>query len=141
MVIAVKTTMLLKKIKSYFTLSNGVLLVALSIAFSCVWLSVIALQKNFVLQQKVDTLAQENAVYELANDSQRLQNKYYQSQEYLELSAREHLGLVSPGEKLLVLPANTVKSPPETEAAPPVVPLAKRSNFDQWMYFLFGQKS
>lgn len=129
------------KIRSYFTLSNGVLLVALAIALSSVWLTVVALQKNFVLQQQVDTLGQENSVYSLANDAQRLQNKYYQSREYLELGAREHLGLANSGEKLLVLPPNTVTSPAEADAAPQLVPLAKRSNFDQWMYFLFGQKN
>ncbi|HWZ65890.1 MAG TPA: hypothetical protein VNX65_03785, partial [Patescibacteria group bacterium] len=97
--------------------------------------------KNFILQQKVDALAQENSLYELTNETKDLQNKYYASREYLELSAREHLNKANPGEKLLILPPTTATTPPEPDQAPNIKPIANRSNFDQWMYFLFGQKS
>lgn len=130
---------MLKKIKTYFTLTNGVMVVALAIAILSVMGTVDALQKNFTLQQQVDSLQQENAIAELANDNQRFQNKYYQSNEYLELSAREHLNKANQDEKLLVLPASTRTSPPENET-PSATPLVQRSNFDQWMYFLFGTK-
>lgn len=131
---------LLKKLRSYFTLVNGVLLLALFVAFGCVWGAVGALQKNFALQQKVDALTQENALYELANETQRFQNKYFESREYLELNARDHLNKASPDEKLLILPVSTATTPPDPNSAQPVKLITKLSNLDQWMYFLFGQK-
>lgn len=121
-------------------MANGILLLALLIAFGCVWGAVGALQKNFALQQKVDALSQENALYELANETQRFQNKYFEGREYIELNARDHLGKANPDEKLLVLPVSTATTPPDPELSTPVKPIAQLSNLDQWIYFLFGQK-
>jgi hypothetical protein len=88
----------------------------------------------------VDSIAQQIAVQELENKSQALQNQYYQSPEYLELSARERLNKAAPDEKLIMLPPNTVRPTPEETLQPAEVPITSRSNFAQWMYFLFGKK-
>lgn len=130
---------ILKKITSYFTLTNGILLLALVVALLSVIGTVDALQKNFALQQKVDSLQQEITIGELANDTLRFQNRYYQSNEYLELSAREHLNKATKDEKLLVLPQSNRTTPPDGDL-PPAKPLLQRSNLEQWMYFLFGTK-
>lgn len=130
---------MLKRIKPYLTPSNGILAIALLVTCAWVWGTVEAIQKNFVLQQQVDMLAQENAFDELQNETLKFQQKYYQTNEYLELSARERLNKALPDEKLLLLPANTVASTSEIEI-PQVTPIAQRSNFQQWMYFLFGDK-
>jgi cell division protein FtsB len=126
-------------VRSQLNLNNGVLAVALLIGSTWAWSTVAAIQRNFELQQQVDALSQQIAVQELENKSQALQNKYYQTSEYLELSARERLGKAAPGEKLLILPPNTVKTTAE-EQLPTETPIASRSNFAQWMYFLFGSK-
>lgn len=126
-------------VRPHLTLNNGVLLVALLIGSTWAWSTVAAIQRNFELQQQVDALNQQIAVQELENKSQALQNKYYQTSEYLELSARERLGKASPGENLLILPPNTIAATPE-EQLPIETPIANRSNFAQWMYFLFGSK-
>ena len=117
---------------------NGVLLVALLIALSLLWNTVGALGRNFELQQQVDTLATEIEILHLENDTLRFQRLYYESSEYIELSARERLGKAAPGEKLIILPK--VEEPPETDEVP-VSRLASQSNFDQWMYFFFGNKA
>jgi cell division protein FtsB len=129
------------KVQSHITINNGVLFIALLIGFSWMWSTVEAIQRNFKLQQQVDAMSQQNAVQELENKSQALQNKYYQSPEYMELSARERLNKSAPGEHVIILPQNTVKPAPESDIA--VVteePITARSNFAQWMYFLFGKK-
>ncbi len=127
-------------VRPHLTLNNGVLLAALLIGASWVWSTVAAIQRNFELQQQVDVLAQQIAVQELENKSQALQNKYYATNEYLELSARERLGKAAPGEKLLILPPNTVGTVPEEQNVAPESPIASRSNFAQWIYFLFSKK-
>ena len=128
-----------KKIQPHLTLNNGVLLVALLITASWMWGTVEAIQQNFELQQQVDGLGQQISYQEIENQTLQFENQYYNSNEYLELSARQHLNLASPGEKLLILPPVTVS---DKSVAPhhEVTPIDKRSNFQQWMYFLFGNK-
>jgi len=130
----------IRRARSLATLNNAVLLVALLIASTWVWSTMQAIQHNFTLQQQVDTLAQQIAVDELQNKTLQLQKAYYNSDQYVELSARERLGLAAPGEKLLVLPPNTVKPQAQTVAVDPAQLEPERSNFAQWMYFLFGKK-
>lgn len=132
---------LLKRVRALATLNNGVLAVAVLIASTWVWSTVEAIQHNFKLQQQVDTLSQQIAVDELQNKTLQLQKTYYGSDQYLELSARERLGLAAPGEKVVILPPNTVKSPSSTvQTASSGGTIGDRSNFAQWMYFLFGKK-
>jgi cell division protein FtsB len=129
-----------KKLLNHLTLNSGVLLVALLITLSWVWGTVQAIQQNFVLQQQVDGMGQEIAYQELENQTLQFENQYYSSKEYLDLSARAHLNKAGPGEKMLILPPNTVAdtSPRQQQT---VTPISKRSNFQQWLYFLFGNKS
>ena len=132
---------LVRKVQEHVTLNNIVLAVALMIGVSWVWSTIDALQRNFRLQQQVDSLSQQIAVQELQNKSQALQNKYYQSPEYMELSARERLNKASPGEHVVILPPNTVQPAPSSDVqAVNDAPITSRSNFAQWMYFLFGNK-
>lgn len=131
-----------RKVREHVTLNNGVLFVALLIGSSWAWSTIEAIQRNFKLQQQVDSLSQQIAVQDLENKSQSLQNKYYQSPEYLELSARERLNKSAPGESVVILPPNTVQPAPEANVqSSSDVPITSRSNFAQWMYFLFGKKS
>ncbi|HVI68981.1 MAG TPA: septum formation initiator family protein [Magnetospirillaceae bacterium] len=130
---------LIKRLKHAANLNNGVLVIALLVASTWAWSTVEAIQHNFTLQQQVDALAEHIEVEELQNKTLQLQKAYYNTDQYLELSARERLGLASPGEKLVALPANTVKPAPAV-VAPTTDPAATRSNFAQWMYFLFGRK-
>ena len=78
-----KTKTMFKRLTSYINLNNGVLVVALLITLSWIWGTVEAIQSNFALQQQVDTLAQENAYYDLQNETLKFQQKYYQTNEYL----------------------------------------------------------
>lgn len=134
-----KMQLVVKKIKGAANINNGVLLVAVLIAAACIWSTIEAIQNNFSLQQKVDTLTQEVTINELENKTLELQKAYYNSDQYLELSARERLNLANPGEKLLILPANTVAAVAETADLSSQT-TEDRSNISQWLYFLFGHK-
>ncbi|UTX51437.1 hypothetical protein KI440_00530 [Candidatus Saccharibacteria bacterium TM7i] len=103
------------------------------------------MQRNYTLQREVDNKRRELMVTRLQKDSLELQKRYYQTNEYKEMAARESLGLVMPGERVLILPANTeaVKKA-DTQAAnrgvvTEATPLTtEASNVEQWMNFLFG---
>lgn len=120
----------------YLTLNNVVIVVAFAIAASWIWGSLGMMQRNYALQKEVDYQKRQLELTELQRDSLALQKKYYQTAEYQELAVRESLGLVRPGERALVLPANTVLSDEDSAAQAPT--LVKTSNIEQWINFLFG---
>ncbi|MFZ3009525.1 MAG: hypothetical protein WA030_00705 [Candidatus Microsaccharimonas sp.] len=123
----------------YLTLNNVVILVAFLIAASWVWGSLGMMQRNYALQKEVDYKKRQLELTQLQRDNLELQKKYYQTAEYQELAVRESLGLVRPGEKVLILPENSqaVKDAdkPKTVA---VTTAAQTSNLEQWVNFLFG---
>ena len=121
------------------TLNNAVLAVGAIIMLSWLWGTISAIEKNFLLQQEAENLQQQVALQQLKNQNLTYQQHYYQSAEFLDLQAREHFNLASPGESVIILPANTVSSKPK--ATPVQTPVPQRSNFEQWLYFFFGDKS
>lgn len=134
-----------KKIKhytlEYATLNNAVLVVAVLIMLSWLGGTIGAIQRNFELQQRVDDISQQISLYELENETLEFQQRYYASAEYQELSAREHFNKAAPGEKLINLPPIKAKSRPVETQPKATTSIKDRSNFAQWMYFLFGQKA
>ena len=91
----------------YLTFNNLVILTAFLIAAGWVWGSLQAMQRNYSLQKEVDLKQRELQLSQLQMESLQLQQRYYQTDEYKELAARDALGLVMPGEKILILPPNS----------------------------------
>jgi hypothetical protein len=83
------------------------------VAFS----SVRVLQTNYELQKKENELAQINEIKKLENENLRLKNVYFESDEYLELTARRQFNKALPGEELYVIPesvaAKKIKDTPK----------------------------
>lgn len=123
----------------YLTLNNVVILVAFLIAASWVWGSLGMMQRNYTLQKEVDYKKRQLALTELQRDKLDLQKRYYQTAEYQELAVRDTLGLVRPGEKVLILPPNSdAAKEADVVIADIVVPPSQTSNIEQWINFLFG---
>ena len=127
---------LIQTVRRHLTLNNSVLIVAMVIVVASIWNTMLTLQRNFVLQQKVNTLEQEIKLTQLEVDTLRLQQQYLQSAEYQELTARAKLGKASPGEKVVNLPPL-----PKVETEPDVLTptLDESPNFQKWMRFFFGR--
>ena len=68
------------------------------------WSGVKAIQMNYNLQKQISTTQQENQIQKLQNNNLTLQDKYYSSNQYLELQARQNFGLASPGEQEILVP-------------------------------------
>lgn len=94
------------------------------------------LNNNYRLQQQVDDAELENQITELENQNLELEQLYYKTDEYIELSARSLLGKAQPGEHLVILPkvAKTDDNSTKSSEVP------QKSKFDQWMDFLFGKR-
>lgn len=125
----------------YLTFNNIVIAVAFLIAASWVWGSLQAMQRNFTLQRQVDDQRRLLELTQLQRDSLELQQRYYQTDEYRELAARDSLGLVLPGENVIILPPNSpevIESDKSAGATRVVSDEPSASNLEQWLNFLFG---
>lgn len=127
----------------YLTTSNAVIGIALMIAAGFVWGSMGVMQRNYNLQKELDDKSRQLIVAQLDTDNAKLEQRYYNTNEYKELAVRERLGLGTPGESVIILPPNTrvAKEADKNLTAVTTVKQAPISNFEQWMNFLFGRNS
>jgi cell division protein FtsB len=118
------------------------------VVLAITWSGVKTVQANYELQKKISELNQKNSVLKLENENTDLQNKYLQTDEYLDLSARQNLGLAAPGEKVLIVPKNVamknVDSSSISNASSTNSSTDHRSryvkNAESWRDFLLGRK-
>lgn len=123
----------------YLTMENVVITIALIIAAGWAWGSISMMQRNYGLQRDIDTQKRDAQLAELEVTNLQYQQNYYKSDEYKDLAAREHLGLASPGEKVLILPRNSVAAMKDSTIVTTSAPVVDEpSNLEQWMGFLFG---
>ncbi len=111
------------------------------------WSGVKTIQTNYGLQKQISALRQQNAIQQLQNNNLELQNQYLNSNQSLELSARQNFGLAAPGEKEIVVPANValayttnLPSPTKPAAASSHQPAYQR-NFQAWIDFFLHRQS
>ena len=126
---------------SYLTMNNIVVAVAILIAAGWAWGSITMMQRNYALQRDVESQKRQAEILELQVSNMQFEQNYYKSDEYKDLAAREHLGLASPGEKVLILPANSVAAKREEKPAVQLAASQPPSNFDQWVSFLIGNSA
>lgn len=136
-----------KKLRQLTDPRNVGVYIFAAIVLAIAWSGARTLQTNYGLQQKVSTIRQQNAVLQLQNENTALQNQYFQTDDYLEIAARQDLGLAAPGEKVLLVPKSvalkyvdqsTIKKPTSTTAD-------NRSkyvkNIEAWRDFLLGRQA
>lgn len=111
------------------------------------WSGAKAIQTNYDLQKQISQLQQENQVQQLENNNLKLQNEYYNTDQYLELQARQNFGLGLPGETELLVPksvamAHTVNLANQTSQsrASSKQPFYQR-NFEAWINFFLHRQS
>lgn len=123
------------------TLNNAVIAVAFLIAIGWVWGSLGVMQRNYDLQRTLDRREQELRREELRVRTLELEGRYYQTDEYLELAARQRLGIAQPDEHALILPPNSEEARTENLHEPQTRRVSDNeqpSNFQQWLDFLLG---
>ncbi len=110
------------------------------------WSGVSVIETNYELQKQVAQIDQQNKLQQLINTNLQLQNEYYNTDTYLELTARKQFGKGAPGETLLLVPkdvalAHAKALPDDTPGASNQPGISKqpfyRANFNAWMDFFF----
>ena len=110
------------------------------------WSGIKTIQTNYNLQKQITALKQQNDLQKLENDNLGLNNDYFQSDQYLELAARQNFGLGKAGEKEIIVPsqvalAYTIDEPkPVKDAAEAKQPGYQR-NFQSWVDFFMHRQS
>ncbi len=111
------------------------------------WSTVTVIQTNYNLQKQVSTLDQQNKVSQLENNNLKLKNQYYNTDQYLELTARRQFGKAAPGEKVIIVPKNVALA--HTVDLPQNKDKSKddgdkpfyQDNFEAWMNFFFHRQA
>jgi len=111
------------------------------------WSGIKSIQTNYGLQKQIAGLKQQNDVQTLQNNNLQLQNEYFNSNQYLELAARQNFGLAAPGEKEVIVPesvalAYTTSLPAPAQPAPATSQQpAYQKNFQSWVDFFLHRQA
>lgn len=112
------------------------------------WSGIKAIQTNYELQKQISRLEQQNEVHRLENENLKLKNRYLETDEFLELSARRQFGKAAPGETVLLVPKNvalahTVELPKKDQATQRRAAAQSRyeKNFRAWMDFFLHRET
>lgn len=124
------------------------LMVFLVIVLLISWSGIKAIDTNYNLQKQITRLKQQTDLQALADNNLKLQNQYLNSNQYLDITARQNFGLAAPGEKVLVVPktvalAHTVDVPSveqKTKASTINHQPSYQRNFQAWMDFLLHRQ-
>ena len=122
----------------YFSFDNVVFVVAIVMCFFWTYSSISAMSRNWELSQKIATKRRELQILQYEVDILKLENDYYRSAEYQELSARAKQNKILEGEHLVYLPENSESAKTKYKTTSDSEIAAEPSNFSQWMSFLFG---
>ena len=111
------------------------------------WSGIKTIQTNYGLQKQISVLNQQKTVQQLQNNNLALQNNYFNSNQYLELSARQNFGLAAPGEQELIVPASvalayTTNLPAPAKPTPADIHQpAYQRHLESWVNFFLHRPS
>lgn len=137
-----------KKARKLVDARNVALYVFGIIVLAIAWSGAKTVQNNYQLQKQISTIQQQNGVLHLQNNNTFLQNQFYNTDVYQELSARQNLGLAAPGEKVLVIPKSVamkyVDKALDDKRDNAVASIDNRpkytKNLEAWRDFLLGRQ-
>lgn len=120
---------------------NVIIIIAAAFCLAWTWGSISAMSRNWALSQEVLERQREKSLLELEVETLELENEYYLSNEYQELAARKYQNKKLPGEVMIYLPENSAEARAKhqsTDEESDTAPAEERTNFQQWVDFLFG---
>jgi cell division protein FtsB len=111
------------------------------------WSGIKTIQTNYGLQKQIASIKQQNNIQQLTNNNVDLENKYFNTAQYEELSARQNFGMAKPGEQEIIVPQSvalsyTVDVPSDSSDTPTPAdhPPAYQGNFESWVNFFLHRQ-
>jgi cell division protein FtsB len=126
----------MKNIQKHLTIENIAVILAFVFALFCAVGAVASLQKNYELLSRVREGRLTNEVLKIKNANLRLQQVYYQTDEFMELQARAKLNKAMSGENLVLLPKGDTTAIKTEEVKQ--VESKELTNQQKWAQFLLG---
>jgi cell division protein FtsB len=98
---------------------------------------------NYNLRNKSDALESQIIKLQAQIDDLGYKVTYYKTDSYREILAREKLNMAAPGESVIIIKDEKKPKANDTDTKQVVLrsdqeDLSKKSNFEQWRVFLFG---
>ena len=121
----------------YFSVENVFLFASIVLCLVLTYQSVVAMSRNWELSEKLRAERKELELLTVETEASELENEYFKSDEYQELLARRNLDKLFPGEKMVVLPENSVEAMNKYKGASSAKKEKEYSNFEKWMMYLF----
>ena len=121
----------------FFTIENVVLIAAVILCLLWTFQSINAMSRNWTLSEKLTSERKELELLNVEIEAAELENEYYQTAEYQELTARKHLDKQWPGEHMVVMPPSSESAKQKHQTTPVTEQEKQYSNFEKWMKFLF----
>lgn len=132
-------------LKDFRDPKKGFQIVIVVVIVLITWSGIGSIESNYKLQKQISEIEQQNQLQELSNQNVDLNNKYLQSNQYLELSARQNLGLANAGEQELLVPSSVAMSytvpVPNDINKPKATPNTNNSNIQSWIDFLLHRNN
>ena len=121
----------------FFTVENVVLLVAILLCFVWTYQAIVAMSRNWELSERLTTERKNLELVQVEVEAAELENEYYKTAEYQELTARKVLDKKMPGENMVVMPENSDEAKTKHQKEEKKEEERVYSNFEKWMLFLF----
>ena len=125
------------------------LVVFLVVVLLISWSGIKVIDTNYSLQKQITRLKQQNELRQLEDNNLKLKNQYFNTNQYLDITARQEFGLAAPGEKVLVVPTNVAMAhtqniltlEQQTKATTVNHQPAYQRNFQAWMNFFLHRQT
>lgn len=96
---------------------------------------------SYQIDKYIEAFDKENAQIEEENRQKREDYLYFTSEEYIDKIAKQNLGLINPGEEVIVLSPDVLSDDivVDDEIITDFARYSGMSNFEQWWDFFFGE--
>lgn len=121
----------------FLAVENVVLLLAIVLGSVWTFQSIKAMSRNWELTERLAAEKRSLELLRVEVEAAELENEYYKTEEYQELSARKYLDKKLPNENMVILPENTEEAKNKHGNIKEETTVKEYSNFEKWMKFLF----
>jgi len=123
--------------KDFLTVHNIATIGAIILGLVFTYNAITATTRNWQLEQKLKERTLESAKLEIEVQTLTLEKQYFNTDEYQEIMARKKQNKMLPGETMVIMPNNSEKAKNKYSEIDNQTD-KKRSNFEEWLDFLFG---